>query len=860
MSDPSTTPADDSELTRLHRQVDDLEQALEAIRSGDVDVPVVGGNGRVKLYSQTAPERPYQQLVEQMAAAMLTLSAQGRILFANHRLAEWLHSEPAVLIGQPLLDLLVEEDRPVVERLLRESAPGPRQLPLGLTRSDGETVSVLAALETLELEGERLVCLVAIRHTAAAGSRRVAAPARPAGRARPPTPGGLVRAGWILAGSGGGLLGPWRRLVLLWLVQLGVFLLDMAQRDLVLLPFYWVPVVLSVSFASPRQTVALALPAFGLAALAGLRWSQFSAVDYWVRLAAMLLLTLASLILVRQRQASERRRQDSEERYRLLAENASDVVFRASLEGITEWIAPSVTALLGLSPDVLIGAPFSSFVHPQDLETLRQADAAFARGERRNFRLRVLHRAGGYRWVAVNARGLVDPQGRVTGTVGSWRDIQAEVEAEQGRAQERARLLATFEAQLDPHVVLQARRDASGAIVDFVYAEANQAACRYNLLSHDQLIGRSVLGLLPAHRATGLLEMYCRVIETGEPLVLDGFAYPHELLGEVRRFDIRAVPLGDELSFTWRDVTDRHEAERRLAASEELYRLLASNATDVVIRLRDDINIWTSPSVTEMFGWQPSEWMGHHTADFVHPDDLEGYRAAVQAIDRGERVVARSRVRASDGSWHWVQVHAGPYRDQQGQPAGLVASLRLIDEQIAAERKLERQARTDDLTGLLNRREVLEQIDRLAAPEQRSGQSTALLFCDLDCFKQINDRYGHAAGDELLTAVADRLRACLRREDLAARVGGDELLVLLRHVQSLENAVAIAEKLRAAVMEPVVTAAGEVRISLSIGVTLMLPGEGADALMARADAAMYQAKQCGRNRVIPIEAGPPPLP
>lgn len=129
MSDPSTTPADDSELTRLHRQVDDLEQALEAIRSGDVDVLVVGGNGRVKLYSQTAPERPYQQLVEQMAAAMLTLSAQGRILFANQRLAEWLHSEPAVLIGQPLLDLLVEEDRPVVERLLRESAPGPGSCP-----------------------------------------------------------------------------------------------------------------------------------------------------------------------------------------------------------------------------------------------------------------------------------------------------------------------------------------------------------------------------------------------------------------------------------------------------------------------------------------------------------------------------------------------------------------------------------------------------------------------------------------------------------------------------------------------------------------------------------------------------------
>lgn len=481
-------------------------------------------------------------------------------------------------------------------------------------------------------------------------------------------------------------------------------------------------------------------------------------------------------------------------------------------------------------------------------------------GECRNFRLRVLQHTGGYRWVSVNARGLVDPLGRVIGIVGSWRDIQAEVEAEQGRAQERARLLATFEAQLDPHVVLRACRDASGAIVDFVFSEANQAACRFNLMKHDQLLGRSVLELLPAHRASGLLEMYCRVVETGEPLMLDGFAYPHELLGEVRRFDIRAVPLGDELSFTWRDVTDRHEAEERLAASEELYRLLASNSTDVVLRVRDDITTWTSPSVTEMFGWRPEDWLGHHPAEFLHPDDIEGYRACSAAIERGERVIHRCRLRSRDGGWHWIQVHAGPYLDQRNQPDGQVASIRIIDEQVAAEQKLARQARTDELTGLLNRREVLAQIDRLAGPEHRSGQCTALLFCDLDRFKDVNDRYGHATGDALLTAVAERIRACLRREDLAARVGGDELLVVLRNVQGLENALAVAEKIRTTVMLPMATAAGEVRISLSIGVTLASPGEGSDTLIARADAAMYEAKKDGRNRVIPIEAGQPPSP
>ena len=512
----SGPPLQEGDLHRLRRKIDDLERALEAIRSGDVDVLVVGHSGQVPLYSQTSAERPYQVLLEQMAAAMVTLSGQGRILFANQRLAEWLYCKPAALIGRQLVDLVVDADRPGLRRRLRESQAHPHQLLLSLIRSDGEAVPVLAALDRLELEGERLTCLVAIERSAVAGSMQTVGTAgQRSARRRPRIFPALGRTLRTLATGAQFPVGERHRLVLLWLVQLGLFLLDVVQRDIILLPFYWVPVVLSVSFASPRQTAALALPAFGLAVLAGLRWSQFSGVDYWVRLAAMLLLTVASLILVRQRQASERLKQDSQQRYRLLAENASDVVFRASLEGITEWISPSVTALLGLSPDALIGQPFGLFVHPDDQEALRQADAAFARGERRNFRLRVRHRQQGYRWVSVNARGLIDPEGRVGGIVGSWRDIQAEVEAEQGRAEDRARLVATFESQLDPHVVLQARRDASGAIVDFIYTEANQAACRYNLIQHDQLIGRSVLELLPAHKATGLLAMYSRVMAAG---------------------------------------------------------------------------------------------------------------------------------------------------------------------------------------------------------------------------------------------------------------------------------------------------------------------------------------------------------
>lgn len=195
-----------------------------------------------------------------------------------------------------------------------------------------------------------------------------------------------------------------------------------------------------------------------------------------------------------------------------------------------------------------------------------------------------------------------------------------------------------------------------------------------------------------------------------------------------------------------------------------------------------------------------------------------------------------------------------PYFDTRGQREGVVADFHLIDEQVAMEQELERRARTDELTSLLNRREVFERIEAYAGKHQRTGQAIAVLFCDMDKFKTVNDTHGHAAGDEVLRVMADRIRHCLRStDDLGARVGGDELLVVLHGVQDLAGAVAVAEKLRASAAEPIPVPGGEINTTVSIGVTLARPGEKTGALVARADDAMYRAKQTGRNQVISID-------
>lgn len=176
----------------------------------------------------------------------------------------------------------------------------------------------------------------------------------------------------------------------------------------------------------------------------------------------------------------------------------------------------------------------------------------------------------------------------------------------------------------------------------------------------------------------------------------------------------------------------------------------------------------------------------------------------------------------------------------------------MADAICAREHRLHQRASTDGLTGLLNRSALLDRLERcLADPaERQSGGALALLFCDLDLFKEINDNFGHAAGDLVLRSVAERIRGTIRPDDLAGRVGGDEIIVVLRGIADQTHALAVAGKIGRAIAEPVPGLDGAIRITASIGVTLARRGEGVDALMARADRAMYEAKRTGRDRVV----------
>ena len=174
------------------------------------------------------------------------------------------------------------------------------------------------------------------------------------------------------------------------------------------------------------------------------------------------------------------------------------------------------------------------------------------------------------------------------------------------------------------------------------------------------------------------------------------------------------------------------------------------------------------------------------------------------------------------------------------------------DALLEKQQELERLARVDTLTGLVNHAETIARLHAALENRRLPGAHLGVLFCDADHFKVINDTWGHTIGDVVLATLAQRIRAGVREDDTVGRIGGDEMLVLLPGVHNLEEVVDIAEKVRKLAAEPIHHLGKTICATLSIGATLAISGESVSTMIARADSAMYNAKQAGRNTVTMI--------
>ncbi|WP_166432816.1 sensor domain-containing diguanylate cyclase [Luteimonas yindakuii] len=302
-------------------------------------------------------------------------------------------------------------------------------------------------------------------------------------------------------------------------------------------------------------------------------------------------------------------------------------------------------------------------------------------------------------------------------------------------------------------------------------------------------------------------------------------------------------------------MAERQRLAASLRESERRYRMLADHSHDAIARVRaDGERLYVSPSSAEMFGWSPAELLGSRW-DIVHPDDrAQQQQAMAEVLATGRARTDVFRVRHRDGHYVWIEaVSRRIPADDGGDSGDLMLAARDISRRVAVEqaleesrRELERLARADALTGLANRREFDARLAQALRRLQRHGTPVALLCMDIDHFKRINDGHGHACGDAVLQLFARRLCDAVRGTDLVARLGGDEFTILVEDAAP-GSAEAVARKIVAASAQPVDVDATPLVVTTSIGIAYALEPVDAVTFMARADAALYAAKDAGRN-------------
>jgi len=354
--------------------------------------------------------------------------------------------------------------------------------------------------------------------------------------------------------------------------------------------------------------------------------------------------------------------------------------------------------------------------------------------------------------------------------------------------------------------------------------------------------------IMDVDRRTALVIL---ALQAGDPLERAKEAAGEETPGSVRVLMQAVLRVYEEMSSRtfqlMKEIADRERAEARLrlagvAFDNTLEAIFVTDALGQVI----DVNT----AYCDIRGLARGEIIGRDMRDMqpwlqdVTLLPVIWNAAALYGHWSGQ---VQSRSAADEPVLEWLTLSA--VKDAVGEVINYVGVFSNITQLIDRQNKLERMAHHDALTGLPNRRFLLERLAQAVAQARRSNTYLAVCFLDLDGFKAVNDELGHAAGDQLLQAVAERFRATLRRNDTVARLGGDEFAILLGELDRPEECIALLERILAEVHRPVALAAGTVSVTASIGVTIFPEDDEEPAgLLDHADLAMYLAKNEGKSR------------
>jgi diguanylate cyclase (GGDEF)-like protein/PAS domain S-box-containing protein len=501
----------------------------------------------------------------------------------------------------------------------------------------------------------------------------------------------------------------------------------------------------------------------------------------------------------------------------------------------------SLIRLHGRRPDQFDGTLESALrdVHPDDRPSLEEAISATLK-ENVPFRAeyRCIRPDGTRIWLQSSARCYRDEAGRPL----RLRGVCMDVTERKRREQEQVHLASIANSSCEGIV---------GKTLDGTVTCWNAGAERLFGYTAEEMVGRSIETIVPRERL-GEVRMILDTVRRGERV--------HEFETERVRKDgsrvgvsISASPVFDadgrviEAATIERENSGPRSVGHPAFASEERFRMIANGAIDLIFMTDTEGRLaYASPSFRHILGYRPEDLVGIRFLDLVHPEDR------ADLAQWPENQFSEFRARHANGRWIWLEGTTYSVSSRSGRRSVCIARDHTTRKE--REQELLHRASHDALTNIPNRALFLDRLTHVVERFQRSAPDYAVLTLDLDDFKLVNDMLGHLAGDRVLVEFTRRVRECLRPGDTFARLGGDEFAILLEEPGGREGVHGVADRIMRTLETPMAAGGTHWRASASIGAVLgNREFTETEQILARADAAMYQAKNAGKGRFVMLE-------
>ncbi len=538
----------------------------------------------------------------------------------------------------------------------------------------------------------------------------------------------------------------------------------------------------------------------------------------------------------------------SEKQLRLIADNVSAMLAYVDIDHRYRFINKRFLDFFARRESEVLGAHVSEIVGEPTYEKIRAQIDECLKGKTVTFEEKRTSNAGGERWVSATYVPDFDKDGGIVGCFALLADVTERRAKDEALRLSEARMRAIFEHA--PIAINLKDREGNYLLVNkkWEYLQGKHA---------DEVGGKGVEDVLPAEVVDAHLQHEREVLETQQAVEREiTFKTPRH---GVRTYHVIKFPILDDnggitgLGGMSMDITERNRALEALAESEERYQGLYDDAPDIYFTVTADGNILSVNQFgADYLGFAKKELIDASLLDLVHPDDQGMVSAHLARVFQEEirESQLESRKMRKDGGVLWVHERIRLSDTEDGAPRELRIVCRDVTEAHALSEELSYQATHDPLTGLVNRRELENRLERVLRSAQSGGGEHALCYMDLDQFKVINDTCGHIAGDELLRQLGELLPGLVRKRDTLARLGGDEFALLMEHCP-IDQAQRVAGVLRSTVEEFRFTWEDKTfNIGASIGlVPINTESRTVADVLSAADTACYMAKDQGRNRI-----------